>query len=205
MRLLFHCCCGPCATACIAPLRAENIEAELLWFNPNIHPYTEYKSRRDSLAQLGAAENLKLTIIDEYGLRAFIREIANNTENGPQSRDAQRCGICYRLRLERTAAHASRQGFDAFSSSLLASPWQRHDVIRNIGEELARRYNVEFMYRDFRPHFREGQGRARGMGLYMQKYCGCIFSEEERYIGERRDGDANGESSIGNSEFGNVK
>ena len=183
MKLLFHCCCGPCATACLAPLRAENTEPELLWYNPNIHPYTEYKSRRDSLARLGEIENLKLNILDDYGLRAFIREIRNDIDNGPQSHDAGRCRICYRLRLEQTAAHASRQGFDAFSSSLLASPYQRHELIRKIGEELAEQYRVAFMYRDFRPHFRDGQAQARGMGLYMQKYCGCIFSEEERYMG----------------------
>jgi len=187
MKLLFHCCCGPCASACLESLCAEGIEPELLWYNPNIHPYTEYRSRRDSLARLGEAENLKITMIDEYGLRDFIRGVGSDFENGPASRNAHRCLFCYRLRLEQAASCALRQGFDAFSSSLLASPYQRHDAIRAIGEELAEQYHVAFAYRDFRPRFREGQHKARALGLYMQKYCGCIFSEEERYLGNGRD------------------
>jgi len=90
----------------------------------------------------------------------------------------ERCSVCYRMRLERTAAYAAEKGFDAFSTSLLISPWQQHDVIRNLGEELAARYGVEFVYRDFRPLFQRSRILARAAGLYMQKYCGCIFSEK---------------------------
>jgi predicted adenine nucleotide alpha hydrolase (AANH) superfamily ATPase len=177
MKLLFHCCCGPCASACLETLRCET-SPELLWYNPNIHPFTEYSSRRDSLVRLGMAENLKVMLINEYGLRAFIRGIGDSLENGPEF---SRCLYCYRVRLEKTATTACDRGFDAFSTSLLASPYQRHDSIRAIGEELAQQYRIEFLYRDFRPRFRDGQARSRSMGLYMQKYCGCIFSEEERY------------------------
>ena len=181
MRLLFHCCCGPCAAGCIESLKSEGTDYSLFWYNPNIHPYTEYINRRDSLAQLAAAENIQLNMIDEYGLREFIQLVRDTVDKGPKSTDAQRCLLCYRMRLEKTAFYAKMFAYNTFSTSLLISPYQRHEEIRKIGEEIAERYSIPFFYRDFRPHFREGQKKARNAGLYMQKYCGCIFSEEERY------------------------
>ena len=77
--------------------------------------------------------------------------------------------------------YAKEKGYDAFSTTLLVSIYQNHDAIKQIAEELAKKYNIEFVYRDFREGFREGQAKARELGLYMQKYCGCIFSEEDRY------------------------
>ena len=175
MRLLFHCCCGPCATACIESLDTEGITPALFWYNPNIHPHVEYHNRRDALMTLASAKNLPLEITGEYGLRFFLKSI------GMEMEPPQRCEICYRLRLERTAAYAADQDFDAFSTSLLISPYQQHDTIRRLAEELAAQYHVDFLYRDFRPLFRQGQAKARALGLYMQKYCGCIFSLDERY------------------------
>ena len=77
--------------------------------------------------------------------------------------------------------YAADHGYDAFTSSLLISPYQNHELLKAVGETMGKKYGVEFYYRDFRPGFREGQAKAREMGLYMQKYCGCIFSEEDRY------------------------
>ena len=91
-----------------------------------------------------------------------------------------RCFFCYRIRLEKTAVYAAQNGYDAFSTSLLISPYQQHDVIRRMGEELAAHYKVKFFYRDFRPLFREGQAEARALGLYRQKYCGCEYSIAEK-------------------------
>ncbi|MDR2717471.1 MAG: epoxyqueuosine reductase QueH [Treponema sp.] len=173
MRLLFHCCCGPCATACVESLSGEGITPTLFWYNPNIHPLTEYQNRRDALSAFAAAGNLELEMIDEYSLESFLSGIGSATEA------PERCSVCYRMRLERTAAYAAEKGFDAFSASLLISPYQKHDVIRSLGEELAARYGVEFIYRDFRPLFKRSRILARSLGLYMQKYCGCMFSEKE--------------------------
>jgi predicted adenine nucleotide alpha hydrolase (AANH) superfamily ATPase len=92
-----------------------------------------------------------------------------------------RCPRCYLFRLEKTAARAQAEGYGAFSTTLLISPYQQHDLIRRLGEELGAHYRVEFLYRDFRPRFRSGQEAARQRGCYIQKYCGCVFSEEERY------------------------
>jgi len=170
---------------CIENLRCEDsrVECELFWYNPNIHPYTEYKARRDSLFLFAANENLKLTMPkkneyrneyeNEYGLRFFLSEVFPDT--------GERCKKCYSMRLEKTACTAAEKKFDAFTTTLLISPYQNHDEIRRSGEEAATKFGVEFFYRDFRPLFREGREQARAMGFYMQKYCGCIFSEEERY------------------------
>jgi predicted adenine nucleotide alpha hydrolase (AANH) superfamily ATPase len=174
VKLLLHCCCGPCSVACIGFLRAEDIEPQLFWFNPNIHLYTEYAARRDSLALFAQKENLRLETLDEYGLRLFLDTVSPEKPG--------RCAKCYRLRLEKTAACAAQKGYKAFTTTLLISPYQDHDEIKKAGEEAAAKNGVDFLYRDFRPRFREGQNAAREMGLYMQKYCGCVFSEEERYV-----------------------
>jgi predicted adenine nucleotide alpha hydrolase (AANH) superfamily ATPase len=111
---------------------------------------------------------------DEYGLRVFLKDTSQDFEH--------RCDICYRMRLTAAAACAASQGCDTFTTTLLISPYQNHERLREIGEELAARYAVPFLYRDFRPLFRAGQNAAREMGFYRQKYCGCLFSEEERYV-----------------------
>jgi predicted adenine nucleotide alpha hydrolase (AANH) superfamily ATPase len=170
--------------ACLEDLTAEGISPRLFWYNPNIHPFTEYKSRRDTLIQYAASQNLEAEMIDEYGLRSFLR--------GAVMEKPGRCDFCYRLRLEKTAAYAAENGFDAFGTSLLISPYQNHEAIRRLGGELAVQYGLVFLYRDFRPRFREGQARARSLGLYMQKYCGCIFSEEERYTKRSKSPEARG-------------
>jgi len=179
MKLLLHCCCAPCSHICVSALRDECIETELFWYNPNIHPYTEYRSRRDCLKEFAANEKLKLEMLDEYGLRSFLNTVFSENE---RAKVPERCEKCYSLRLEKAASLAAQAGYPAFSTSLLISPYQDHGAIKRIGEEAAAKYGVDFFYRDFRPLFREGQEKARSLGFYMQKYCGCIFSEEERYV-----------------------
>ncbi|MDR2766870.1 MAG: epoxyqueuosine reductase QueH [Treponema sp.] len=180
MKLLLHTCCAPCSVMCIESLRAEGIDPVLFWYNPNIHPYTEYKNRRDTLIAYAAALNLELVTRDEYGLRAFI---AGLYAPGIEAENpAVRCAYCYRLRLEAAARTAAERGFDAFSTTLLASPYQKHELICETAETADRQNGIRFLYRDFRPSYREGQRKAREAGLYTQKYCGCVFSEEERYL-----------------------
>lgn len=173
MNTLIHICCAPCANRPIARLREEGVCVTGFWFNPNIHPYQEYRARRDALADYAASIGLALTVRDDYGLRDFVRAVAGDLD--------RRCGHCYTCRLEETARYAAANGFASFSTTLLVSPYQDHEGIRQAGEALAERCGVRFLYRDFRPGFRQGQGKARELGLYMQKYCGCVFSEEERY------------------------
>jgi predicted adenine nucleotide alpha hydrolase (AANH) superfamily ATPase len=162
-------------------LASGNIRPDLFWYNPNVHPCTEYRSRRDSLCLFAEEKKLNVVVEDEYGLRAFIKGVSGLEENHPDSKP--RCVFCYRLRLERTARLAAEKGYDAFSTTLLISPYQNHGLLKQLGEELALTYGLQFLYRDFRPRFRDGQKQAREAGYYMQKYCGCIYSEEERYLG----------------------
>jgi len=174
MKLLLHTCCAPCSVYCIDELRNENLEPTIYWYNPNIHPYQEYKARRDCLKEYTKSINAEAVFEEHYGLREFCKNVVDDLDN--------RCkNYCYKVRLEQTAKYAKENGYDAFSTTLLVSPYQNHEVIKELGEQLAKQYEIEFVYRDFRVGFRQGQAKARELGLYMQKYCGCIFSEEERY------------------------
>ncbi len=170
---LLHICCAPCSIHCIQTLRNEGIEPTGYWYNPNIHPYTEYRSRKTTLQAYAESIGMKLIVNDDYGLRDFVRAIYPDLEH--------RCETCYRLRMEETARRAAEEGFSAFCTTLLVSPYQNHDLLVRTAEEAAVRHGVRFLYRDFRPGFCDGQQAARDLGLYMQKYCGCVFSEEERY------------------------
>ena len=174
MKLLMHTCCAPCSVYCIDELRSEGIEPTVYWFNPNIHPYMEYKARRDCLKDYTKNIGIKAIFEENYGLRDFCKNVISDLEN--------RCvNYCYKVRLEQTVKYAKENGYDSFSTTLLVSPYQKHEEIKKLGEKLEQKYGIKFVYRDFRFGFREGQAKARELGLYMQKYCGCIFSEEDRY------------------------
>lgn len=174
MNLLMHTCCAPCSVYCIDTLRKEGIEPVLYWYNPNIHPYTEYSARRDCLKEYAKSIEVEAIFEEEYGLDEFCKNVIGDLKN--------RCAnYCYRVRLEKTVKYAKEHGYDAFTTTLLVSPYQKHEVLKEVCENLSKEYEIEFVYRDFRIGFREGQKIARERGLYMQKYCGCVFSEEDRY------------------------
>ena len=173
MKLLLHTCCAPCSVYCIQKLRKDNIEPVIYWYNPNIHPYMEYKARRDTLKEYTKSIGVEAIFEENYGLREFCKNVIDDLDN--------RCQYCYRMRLERTVQYAKENGYDAFCTTLLISPYQNHEKLKQTGEELKKEYGIHFYYQDFREGFRQGQNEARELGLYMQKYCGCIFSEEIRY------------------------
>ena len=174
MKTLLHICCAPCANQPIEVLRTDGFEVTGFWYNPNIHPFTEYRERRNTVREYLQTIDMKLIERNDYGLRPFVREVAENIEG--------RCVKCYTMRLFETARQAKEGGFDSFTSSLFISPYQNHELMREVAQQAAAEYGVEFLYRDFRPYFRAGQDKARELGFYMQKYCGCVFSEEERYL-----------------------
>ena len=178
MNTLMHICCAPCANRPIAALREEGIGVTGFWFNPNIHPYTEYQARKHTLEEYSKEIAMKLVIGGTYDLRSFITHVAGNIDG--------RCAYCYQVRMEETARYAAEHGFDSFTTSLLISPYQNHEAIRATAQAMGARYGVEFLDRDFRPLFQAGQEFAREHGFYMQKYCGCIFSEEDRYLAAKR-------------------
>lgn len=173
LNTLLHICCAPCSVMCIETLRNEGVETSGLWYNPNIHPFTEYKARKNTLIEYSKKISLPLDVIDDYGLREFIDLIHPDFDN--------RCRKCYEIRLDKTAQLAKEKGFDSFTSTLFVSPYQDHEMMKEVANEVAEKHKVKFLYRDFRPYFREGQAKAREMEFYMQKYCGCVFSEEDRY------------------------
>ena len=174
MKTLLHICCAPCANQPIEVLRTDGLEVVGFWYNPNIHPFTEYRARRNCLREDAATIELPVIEKNDYGLRPFVRSVAEDIEH--------RCGKCYEMRLYEAAKTAAEGGFDSFTSSLFISPYQRHELMREVAERAAFEYGVKFEYRDFRPYFRAGQEKARELDMYIQKYCGCVFSEEERYI-----------------------
>lgn len=170
MKLLMHVCCAPCSVYCIDSLRKEGIEPTLFWYNPNIHPYKEYETRRNCLKEYADKVNIKSIIEDEYGLDEFCKNVAGSLNT--------RCvEYCYKIRLKKSFEYARDHGFDAVTTTLLYSIYQKHDFIKLYGQKLAKEYGIEFLYRDFRVGFWKGHDKAIQLGLYMQKYCGCVFSE----------------------------
>jgi predicted adenine nucleotide alpha hydrolase (AANH) superfamily ATPase len=181
MQLLFHICCGPCAVYPLKLLKAEGIGVKGFFFNPNIHPFREFERRVEALETVVQRYDLEV-LWDKagYGLRSWTLEVGDRQE------PPARCSVCYSIRLERTAARAAEMGMSAFSTTLLYSRYQNHGLIREIGEETARHHGVTFYYRDFRTGWQEGLEISRDLGLYRQPYCGCVYSEEERYAKRRR-------------------
>ena len=177
MKLLLHTCCGPCSIVPVRALRAEGLEPTGFFYPHNIHPFTECRQRRETLTGYARSIDLPVLYGDGYDLEGFLRRIAFH--------ETERCLICYRERLQATAALAKTEGFAAFSSTLLYSRYQNHPALRRIGEATAGAIGIAFVYRDFRTGWQEGIDESRRLGMYRQKYCGCIYSEKERYFKNR--------------------
>ena len=179
MKLLLHTCCAPCSVYCIDELRKEGIEPTVYWYNPNIHPYKEYQARRDCLKEYTKSINVEAIIEEEYGLDEFCKEAVKDLQ-------ARCVNYCYPVRLRKTFEYAKQNGYDTVSTTLLYSIYQKHEFIKQLMEKYSQEYGIDFLYRDFREGFWEGHQKAHDLGLYMQKYCGCIFSEEMRYYNRNR-------------------
>ena len=176
--LLLHACCGPCSMYPVDFLKESGRELDLFWFNPNIHPQFEWNRRLENLQK--AADHYGVKLIAEGECREdywksgeYLNEF--NT----------RCLMCYDVRLDAAAKFASENGYDAFSTTLLVSPYQNHEAIIDAGKRKSEKYHIDFEYHDFREGFRKGQNMARDIGLYRQKYCGCIFSLDESDFKEK--------------------
>jgi len=162
----------------LGALAGEGHDITAFWYNPNIHPYKEYERRLETLKELVAARDIPLIYRDGYDLEDFLARIIPTPRPG-------HCRLCYRMRLEEAARAAAAGDFSAFTTSLLISPYQKHEVIKEEGEAAAARHGVGFFYEDFRSHWREGVTLSKEAGMYRQPYCGCIFSEKERYWRKR--------------------
>ncbi|MFN3920968.1 MAG: epoxyqueuosine reductase QueH [Caldimicrobium sp.] len=173
--LLLHICCGPCSLYPIKTLKERGIQIKGFFYNPNIHPYQEFKLRIEALEKVAIAEEIEILWDKTYDLDFFLEEVFFQREK------PKRCERCYYLRLKKTAELASQLKASAFSTTLLYSPFQLHDLIKEIAEELSYKYKIPFHYEDWRIGYYEGKKRAIELNLYRQKYCGCIFSEKERF------------------------
>ncbi len=171
--VLLHICCGPCASYPVPSLREQGYEVMGYYFNPNIHPYSEYVKRREALEEYARQADLKVIYDENYNPIEYFQNISY--------RETQRCLFCYRLRLEQTAHIAKKGKFDYFSTTLLVSKYQKHHLIKEVGEAIGEKYGVPFLYQDFREGFKQSVESSKTMGLYRQQYCGCLYSEMERY------------------------
>ena len=173
MKVLLHTCCAPCLIYPYSLLKDQGQEVTVFFFNPNIHPFREFKKRSDTVRLY--ADNLSLPLVAEkqYRLIDFLRKTVFH--------EAERCRICYSMRLERTARVAKELDFDAFTTTLLYSKYQRHDLITSLCNTISTQHNIPFLYQDFREGWQFGVDKARELDMYRQSYCGCIYSEQERY------------------------
>lgn len=177
--ILLHTCCGPCSTYTIGRLRDQGFQVTGLWYNPNIHPYSEHQRRLSSMRAYAQSAGLRLMEEQGYEMLDFLRLVAGREVHG------ERCRLCYELRLGRTARVAAAEGFDAFTTTLLISPHQDQDSLCQVGTAESQKHRVEFYFENFRRGWSERGRLTREHDLYRQQYCGCIYSEWERYAGDQ--------------------
>lgn len=173
MNLLLHTCCGPCSVYPITELQKQGHSITGYFYNPNIHPFREFKKRLGSMRICSEEKSIHTEYDTEYGLTKYLRKVVFHEEG--------RCALCYDMRLDEVARKTKELGLDGFSSTLLYSRYQNHELICTIARQMAEKYGVEFFYQDFREGWQVGIDQSIEMDLYRQPYCGCIYSEQERY------------------------
>ena len=173
MKMLLHICCAPCSIFPLEWLQNNDFEIMGYFYGHNIHPYTEHLKRRQTLERFAEKINLQVIYAEGYDIETFLQNIA--------FREAERCNFCYHERLRSAALVAKRGKFNFFSSTLLYSKFQKHDTIRCIGEAVGKSVGVPFYYQDFRDGWKQGVDASKEMKMYRQSYCGCIYSEKQRY------------------------
>jgi len=193
MKLLLHVCCAGCACYPLKKLReGQDLEITGFWYNPNIHPYSEYQNRIMALGYFSQKENLPMVWKDEYALEEWLEATRGKSDltSFPRNKETslgywtkeKRCERCYELRLKKLAKEAKEKGYDYFSTTLFYSKFQNHELVKKICQKLTKQHDVNFYYFDFRIGWKEGIEISKKMGLYRQHYCGCIFSEKEKYF-----------------------
>ncbi len=173
MSVLLHVCCAPCLLYPASVLEGEGTDFSCYFYNPNIHPYREFRKRLNTFVAYADSRTYPYIIDRDYGLKTFLRQVV--------FKEDARCSLCYRMRLGRTARIAAENQFEGFSSTLLYSRYQNHALICRQAKEAAAEEAVPFMYRDFRVGWQQGIDASIASGLYRQSYCGCIYSEQERF------------------------
>ena len=173
MKILLHICCAPCAIYPLKTLRQDGVEVMGFFYRHNIHPYRECQRREETLKSFAASEELRVVYQKGYDMEGFIRSVA--------FREKDRCSYCYHDRLKSAARVAKKGKFDGFTSTLLYSKFQKHAAIKQVGESVGQTEGIPFFYQDFRNGWKEGIALSRERNMYRQPYCGCIYSEKDRY------------------------
>ncbi len=172
MRVLLHICCGPCAIYPATFLRAQAHQVGGFFYNPNIQPYAEYRRRQDAVVTM--SERLELDVIYHHDDdEEFSRRVSALPDRARQHE------LCWRLRLAETARVARDNGFEAFTTTLLASPYQDIEAIGRIGRQVAAAAGTDFLFHNFRRGFPDSHRRSKEWELYRQNYCGCAYSQKE--------------------------
>ena len=171
--ILVHTCCAHCSAYTVEYWRSKGYKVTGFWYNPNIHSYTEHNLRLDAVNKLSETMDFQLVVAEGYDFKEYFRNVAGHEDT--------RCEQCFSLRLGAAAKKARELGIGSFTSSLLISPHQKHELAREMGEKAAAENGVNFLYADLRKRYSESRHITKPMELYRQQYCGCIYSEYERY------------------------
>lgn len=177
MKILLHMCCAPCSIYPIQELRGAGMSVMGFFYRHNIHPFQECHRREEAVITYARLIDIKVIYQKGYDIERFLQNVS--------FRESDRCHYCYHERLTTTALLAKRGNFDCFSSSLLYSKFQKHDLITSIGQAVGKRVGIPFHYADYRKGWKEGIEISKKLRLYRQGYCGCIYSEKERYYKEK--------------------
>ena len=173
MKILLHICCAPCSIYPLKVLSENNFDVMGFFYRHNIHPYSECLKRQQTLETYAQKIDLQVIYQEGYDLEGFLQKMIFREKN--------RCQICYHDRLLTTAHIAKHGKFDFFTTTLLYSKFQNHEMIKSIGESVGKTIGVPFYYADFRKGWKEGIEESKQLEMYRQQYCGCIYSEKERF------------------------
>ena len=176
--ILLHSCCAPCSSHVITFLK-DYFDITIIYYNPNIYPYEEYKKRKEEQIRLlnEIKSKNKLNIIDcDYDNNIYeetIKGLEKEKEGG------SRCYKCFWLRLDKTAQIAKENNYDYFSTTLTISPYKNSTVINEIGKELETIYNITWLYSEYKKKdgYKKSIQLSKEYNLYRQNYCGCIYSK----------------------------
>ncbi len=176
--ILLHSCCAPCSSHVISYL-TDYFDITILYYNPNIEPYEEYLKRKEEEIRFikEFPHKNKIEILDCDYDNDLYHEKVKGLENEPER--GSRCGVCFNLRLEKTAEIAKKKGFDYFGTTLTVSPYKNSNLLNEIGKSLEEKYDVKFLYSDFKKKdgYKHSIELAKKYNLYRQDYCGCIYSK----------------------------
>lgn len=170
--LLLHSCCAPCSSHCITYLK-DYFDITILYYNPNIEPYSEYIKRKNEQIRLCEILNIKYIDIswDNNSYREFVKGLESEKEGG------RRCVNCIKMRLLKT--YELSKDYEYFGTTLTVSPHKNSKLINELGLEIDR---TKYLISDFKKQegYKKSIELSKKYELYRQDYCGCLFSKRSK-------------------------